>query len=149
MKTPLVALAIALAACLTEPKVEQVSLDQFEAVVADHRGQAVLVYAWADWARPSVEFLPSIVELNREYEATETAVILLRLDGRSETLPAQVSQYVLSEGVELAMGRLGLTELPAALVYDHAGTLQHRLEHSSDLPLIPADIADAVAAVLP
>ena len=149
MKPLLVALALTLASCSSEPYIEQVSLDEFASVVAGHRGQPLLVYAWADWARLSVEFLPSVVELSQEYGATETAVILLRLDGREETFPAPVSQYVLSDDVEPAMGRLGLADLPAALVYSTDGNLRHKLENSGEYPLAPADIADAVSSVLP
>ena len=140
---------LALAACSNQPSVEEVSLDQFGAVVAAHRGQTVLVYAWAEWARASIEFLPSVVELSREYETTDTALILVRLDGHSQAVPAQVSQYMLTDSVEVSMGRLGLAELPAALVYDREGELRHRLEHSGESPLTPADIADAVVSVLP
>ena len=113
------------------------------------RGGVVVVYVWAEWSRRSVELLPSIAEFGREYETTGTGVALLRLDGRTDAVSGAVAQYSLTDDVERAMARLGVSELPAAVIYDSGGELRYRLESSPENPLTPADIADATESLIP
>jgi len=113
------------------------------------RGDVAVVYVWAEWSRRSVELLPSIVELGREYEASGASMALLRLDGLEETVIDAGAQYSLTEPVEGALARLKVSDLPAALIYDSDGELRYRLESSPENPLIPADIADATESLIP
>ena len=148
MKRFSIALTLALLACSSDPRVEQVYWREFEERRLALRSDVAVVYVWAEWSRRSVELLPSIVELGREYEAAGAVVVLVRLDGVAGPVTGADAQYSLTDGVERAMSRLGLADLPAAAVYDSEGELRYRLESSPENPLTPADIADAIESLI-
>lgn len=105
-----------------------------------HRGQVVLVDVWATWCRPCVASWPKLVDITEKYREKGLAVLTLNTD-----LPEQreaVEEFLRERGAPgeslllrvenfddfvRKVGRQWEGGLPAILLYDRAGNLQHEL----------------------
>lgn len=129
------------AAPATQPAVADVALrvagvEELEHLLAESRGQVVLVDFWATWCLPCVEQFPHTVTLHREHRARGLAVIsvsmneldeqpevLAFLERQNATFPNLLSKY--GGGTEAVEA----FELPGAVpyyrVYDRSGELRY------------------------
>jgi thiol-disulfide isomerase/thioredoxin len=100
-------------------------------VIADLRGQWVVVNYWAKWCKPCIAEIPELNRLNREFAAV--TVLGVNYDGESgEELSTQIRDL----GVDFAMlaqdpaPELGTPRpmvLPTTLILDPAGQLTQTL----------------------
>ena len=160
-------LTLSLQACGNRsPKLERISLSEWDQVLLSHEGQVLVVNVWASWCRNCVELFPSVVELQSEYEPAGTQFVSLCLDdvdGPEEVRAAEQflanvfegkhgissRHYALEEDFTEIMDRLSLPNLPAVLVYDSAGRLRHMLSVDDlNSELSPADIEDAIESLI-
>lgn len=63
-----------------------------EWILADHRGQVVLINYWATWCGPCQEELPTLEQISREYTPKGLAVLGISLDAGTDA-PAKVRQF--------------------------------------------------------
>lgn len=160
-------LILSLGACgASSPKLERISLQEWEQVRRSYQGQVLVVNVWASWCRACVELFPSIVELQREYEPAGTQFVSLCLDDLAELEdvariqsfltsafgdPHGVSSghYAFEEDFADIMDRLSLPSLPGVLVYDAAGQLRHKLSGDElNNEVSPADVEDAIESLI-
>jgi thiol-disulfide isomerase/thioredoxin len=104
------------------------------------RQAPMIVYAWASWSRESVELLPTILELEQEYEGRGVDFVYVSLDvDDSEYAQAMMRQlngppfYRLAASLEQAAAALGISEPPALIVYI-GGAAQATIEGGSLAP---------------
>jgi hypothetical protein len=106
-----------------------------------------VVYVWASWSRDSVELLPSVLELQREYEPLGIEFVFLSLDiDSAEPAVALMTElegphfYRLTVRLEEATSLLQISEPPAILGYSSAATEPIRMEPGLDeMRVAPAD----------
>ena len=127
----------------------RVSSEQFDQALASTR-VPVVVLLWADWSRPAVEILPSAAELAAEYESGVVfwTVALGEPELKPKGFPLSSRRFILEEDPTVALSRLGLQDVPAALLYEPGGKLRFALGSSDDAPLSPADLADAIESLM-
>ena len=112
--------------------------------------QPTMAYVWAPWSRPSIELLPSVVELEREYADVPVVYVCLEGDdggflGKLEPLGRQLR---LAADYAEAVEELQLPEPPAALLYGAGGELLRTMTAEDQAnPLTPEDIADALERI--
>lgn len=141
-------LSAILAGCGNRAAVEDVTGQQWLVRIGQRSGPAA-VYVWASWSRPSVELLPTILELQQEYEPRGVQFFYLSLDADSEEdargLMREVDGppfYRLTAPLEQAAELLGIYEPPAILAYPGDGEPPFRLESGpSEEAFSPEDAA--------
>ncbi len=150
----------------SSPKLERISLQEWEQVRRSYQGQVLVVNVWASWCRACVELFPSIVELQREYEPAGAQFVSLCLDDLAELEdvgriqgfltsafgdPHGISSYhyAFEEDFADIIDRLSLPSLPGVLVYDAAGQLRHKLSGDElNNEVSPADVEDAIESLI-
>ena len=151
----------------SSPKLERISLQEWEQVRRSYQGQVLVVNVWASWCRACVELFPSIVELQREYEPAGTQFVSLCLDDLDEPGEVRATEnllaslfrddppgvssyhYAFEEDFADIMDRLSLPSLPAVLVYDAARQLRHKLSGDElNNEVSPADVEDAIESLI-
>ncbi len=135
----------------------------FDARVAKHLGQVVLVDFWATWCAPCVEQLSHTAELAERYRGRELVVMSVSCDEPTDLEPIRavlqskgadvienlVSQFGGSpqtmEAFEIAPGAL-----PAYKLYDRNGALRQtfELDLQAERQFTPEDIDAAVEKLL-
>lgn len=114
------------------------------------RSGATVVYAWASWSRDSVELLPTVLELQQEYEPLGIDFIYVSLDVDSPEPAIELMRelggppfFRLTTSLEDAAAQLGIQEPPTLQGYpvgeSEAITLDPTLDGMGVSP------ADAVA----
>ncbi len=90
----------------------------------ESRETPTVVYAWASWSRESVELLPTILELEGEYEGRGVEFVYVSLDvddpAAAQTLMRELDGppfYRIAAPLEEAAAALGISEPPAMIVY--------------------------------
>ena len=160
---------IALAGCARPPPppvaLRQLDEAKFADVVAQHRGNVVLVDFWATWCSPCVKLFPHAVELHRKGAGRGLVVVSVSLDDLKdepqvrkflETQRAAFDNYIASDGGSAEVwDALGLkSNLPQLKLFDRSGKLRHHFPESatkfpaSDTKVTPADLDRAVEALL-
>jgi thiol-disulfide isomerase/thioredoxin len=97
------------------------------ATLADFRGRALLVNLWATWCAPCVAEMPTLDALAaREGEALQVLAVSQDRDGRAkvESFFAERRFSMLQPFLDPQMGlmeELGVTTLPATILYDAGG----------------------------
>jgi thiol-disulfide isomerase/thioredoxin len=132
-----------------------VSPDQLESAIRSTEAPLV-VLLWGDWSRPAVEILPAAGELAAEYEGEGLAFYTVSLEqtpGKEarrvlDGFPSSARHFTLEEDPAVTLTRFGLGDVPAALLYAPSGELRSSFGSSDDAPLTPADLADAIDALL-
>ncbi len=71
------------------PAVTVGSVPEYDALVAKHQGEVILVDFWATWCGPCVESFPHTVELAQKYRAQGLAAISVSLDDPDELATVQ------------------------------------------------------------
>ncbi len=67
----------------------------FDAVIAKHKGQVVLVDYWATWCAPCRKKFPHTVELSRQYKLQGLAVVSVAFDDKEDQ--AKVEQFLVEQ----------------------------------------------------
>ena len=98
------------------------------------RDTPMVVYAWASWSRESVELLPTILELEQEYEGRGVEFLYVSLDvddrAAAQTLMRELNgppSYRIAAPLDEAAAALGISEPPAMISY-RGGTTQSTIE---------------------
>lgn len=65
---------------LKPAKVEPVTAAEFRAILAQHRGEVVLVNLWATWCKPCIKELPDIARVYQKYKDQKFTVIAVSFD---------------------------------------------------------------------
>jgi thiol-disulfide isomerase/thioredoxin len=118
----------------------EVDLAGLKARLGAHRGKVVLVDIWATWCRPCVKAWPKLVRIADEYDEKGLAVLTLSTDAPEKAedvvkflqrrgAPGESLLLVADNYDEFvrAVGREWEGGVPALLLYDRAGELQHEL----------------------
>ena len=144
MRRALAFLAILWAAC-AGPQGSRVSPDQLEDALRSAR-VPVVVYLWADWSRDAVELLPTAAELAAEYESSVVfwTVSLGESDLEPKGFPSSSRHFTLEEDPTVTLSRLGLQDIPAALLYAPNRALRLTLGPSD---LTPTALTDAIESL--
>lgn len=118
--------------------------------LVDGRQTPMAAYAWASWSRESVELLPTILELEQEYEGRGVEFLYVSLDvddpTAAETLMRELNgppSYRIAAPLEEAVAALGINEPPALIGYRH-GAAVSMIEGES----LSADDVDALVEAL-
>lgn len=116
------------------------------------REAPTIVYAWASWSRESVELLPTILELEQEYEGrgVEFVYVSLDVDGAAEAQSLMDEAngppfYRITSSLEEAAAALGISEPPAVIGYLRAAP-QWAIEGESLSPENAAALVEALVA---
>ena len=149
-------------ACSSSPEIETVEPARWGEVLADYRGDVVVVNAWANWCRPCLDFLPRFVLLQKAEAYADVQFVSVVVDDPSDTvalsdatklvveLDARFPHFALQTEVEEALESLGLDDLPGVLVYGADGELRHRVEPDAfEEEIHLEDVEDAIDALLP
>jgi thiol:disulfide interchange protein len=110
---------------------------RFDVVLAERRGQVVLVDFWADWCEPCITNLPHVIESAGRLKEQGLAVVLVNVNAPEaaertlEFLKSQqagvatnlISQY---DGAAKSMTAFEIPSgLPCYRIYDRQGKLRH------------------------
>lgn len=132
----------------------------FDAVVAQHRGQVVLVDFWATWCGPCVKQFPHTVELSRQYAEQGLAVISVSFDEPEDA--DRVRSFLQKQGAAFTnlLSRHGASDsielfgidngaLPNYWLFNRAGELVQRFSPSDPTAEFePADLDRAIESLL-
>ena len=118
----------------------------------ERREVPTIVYAWASWSRESVELLPTILELEQEYEGRGVGFLYVSLDvddpAEAQTLMREANGppfYRIAASLEEAAATLGINEPPAMIGYSR-GVAQSAIEGDSLSPENAAALIEALVA---
>lgn len=118
----------------------------------DGRPTPTVAYAWASWSRESVELLPTILELEQEYEGRGVEFLYVSLDVddaiAAQTLMRELngpSFYRIAVPLEEAAAALGISEPPALIGY-WPGAAPSTIEGESLSPDGAEALVEALAA---
>ncbi len=134
-------------ACSGKPAAETLDAAAWRSTLTSIAQTPTVVYVWAPWSRPSVELLPTLVELEREYAAVPFLYLCLEsADGDLlDELDSQGRHLHLDVEYGAAVEDLDIPEPPAVRIYGVGGRLLHALTSGDGAnPLAPEDIADAI-----
>ncbi|MGB8356575.1 MAG: redoxin domain-containing protein [Chthoniobacteraceae bacterium] len=100
--------------------------------VTKYRGKVVLVYFFANWAKPSILGLVEVKRIVDQFPKTKVQAIGISLDKSKEALAATMTKtgidfpvYFDGKGWESPLARsLGINALPTAWVLDRSGNLR-------------------------
>jgi hypothetical protein len=140
--------------CERAASVQDLTYAEWPALV-ERRETPTVVYVWASWSQESVELLPTILELEREYEPAGVEFIYVSLD-IDDPIPAQTlmreangpSFYRMAASLEEATAALGIGEPPAMIGY-RQGAVATAIEGNSLSPENAAELVEALVADLP
>jgi thiol-disulfide isomerase/thioredoxin len=140
----------AAAAKPSKPEVELkiLSHDNFQQLVAGHKGKVVVVDVWSTTCPPCVKEFPGLVALHKQHGPDKVACVSLSLDyiGAKGKPPEAYQQRVLeflrsrdatfdnalaSESADELLNKLELGGPPAVYVYDRDGNLAKRFDNDS------------------
>lgn len=147
----LLPLLLSLAGCGGDES-RNVDWDGFSAALESRRGNIAVVYVWAPWSRESLEALPAVAELAREYEGASARFLAVGVDavGFPDAFEfGPMSDFRLRVEPSEALARLEVQDPPAALIYAPGGSLLWRLTlDDPDREFSPVNLADAVDQAL-
>lgn len=108
--------------CESPATVQDLTDAEWRQLVASRQTPTV-VYVWASWSRESVELLPTILELEQEYEGRGVEFLYVSLDvdnpAEAQTLMRELNGppfYRIAAPLEQAAAALGISEPPAMIV---------------------------------
>jgi thiol-disulfide isomerase/thioredoxin len=136
--------------CGSPPTVRDLSADGWQELIAS-RETPTIVYAWASWSRESVALLPTILELEQEYEGRGVEFLYVSLDVDdpldARTIMGELNGppfYRIAASLEEAAAALGIAEPPAMIGF-RRGAAQSTIEGDS---LSPEDAEALVEALV-
>jgi thiol-disulfide isomerase/thioredoxin len=156
-----VTLLFLLASCSDSvPDIRVVSLDEWDRTIEDYRGEPVLVNVWATWCRTCLDLLPSIAALEQREEYGGVRFLSVVVEDPDDAPALQQAQALLLEqkatfphyafqaGVEEALAKLAIENVPAVLVFDAEGVRRYHLEGDEfDNEISPGDVEAAVESL--
>ncbi|HTQ37720.1 MAG TPA: TlpA disulfide reductase family protein [Pirellulales bacterium] len=140
------------AASTTNVSLQILDYNGIQKLIADHRGQVVVLDCWATSCPPCIEEFPKLVALHKKYDPAQLACISLSFDfeglGKPEDVQADVLKFLqthgaafdnilCSESSDALLKKLNLASIPAVFVYDRQGNV-HRFEGSKAYEEVPA-----------
>jgi thiol-disulfide isomerase/thioredoxin len=123
------------------PSVQPVSFAEFQKVLAEHRGNVVVVNTWASWCAPCKKEMPELVKLGNAYAGKSVVLVLLSADD-SEVVHSKVRPTLAELGVDFPTYLMNDSSdaafinglhpkwsgaLPTTFVYDRNGVLADML----------------------
>ncbi len=134
----------------------------FDAVIAKHKGQVVLVDYWATWCAPCRKKFPHTVELSRQYKSQGLAVVSVALD--DDENQAKVERFLVEQQATFVNLRShgGASDeafdafdipdraLPCLRLFDRSGKLQKTfaIEPNADKQFTFDDVDAAITELL-
>jgi len=120
--------------------------EDFEALLAEHRGKVVLVDFWAMWCGPCVRQFPHTVELSRKFADDGLAVITVNFDDpessspqvleflrkQNAALPTLISEYGVSTESAEQFEMVADGALPGYKLFDRSGQLRFQFSALPD-----------------
>ena len=117
-----------------------VTYSQWQQKLASYRGQVVVVDFWATWCAPCIERFPHMVRLQGKYGTTgKVRFVSMNLDDRDDSdairraeeflvkQKAAFDNFRMNEVTPDVFEKLNLLSIPAVMIYDEGGKLQHKL----------------------
>jgi thiol-disulfide isomerase/thioredoxin len=153
---------LSLSACFSAaPDLKMIEPAEWRAALEDHRGAPVAVNVWANWCRSCLGFLPSFVALPGREEYGDIQFMSVVVEDPADApalaeakrlvveLDARFPHFAIQTGVEETLGLLGVSDLPAVLIFDAEGRLRHLVEADGfDGEMHLEDVEDALDSVL-
>jgi thiol-disulfide isomerase/thioredoxin len=134
----------------------------FDAVIAKHKGQVVLVDYWATWCAPCRKNFPHTVELSRHYKSQGLAVVSVAFDDEEDQ--AKVEQFLVGQQARFVNLRSqgGASDesfeafdipggaLPCLRLYDRSGKLRKTfaIDPDADKQFTFDDVEAAITELL-
>jgi thiol-disulfide isomerase/thioredoxin len=154
---------IGLSACFPPPpSVRGLPAAGWKSALDSRRGSIVAMNVWATWCQECVEDFPAFIELRAHYSGRGIEFLTLSLDdvGPAKDVGAVASflrlqvtgmpNYILLEPLSNSMDLLGISGLPAVLVYRPDGSVAFRLEGDEfENRVGRGDIEAALQSLLP
>jgi thiol-disulfide isomerase/thioredoxin len=142
--------------CTSRATVTDISSTEWSQLI-DARSAATVVYAWASWSRNSVELLPTVLELQREYEPLGIDFVYVSLDVDSPEPAIWLMHelngppfFRLTTSLEEAAEQLGIHELPTLRGYPVGESEPITLDPAlHGLGVSPADAVALLEQLLP
>ncbi|MCA9172122.1 MAG: TlpA family protein disulfide reductase [Planctomycetales bacterium] len=106
---------------------------------SDLRERAVVIVAWAYWCAPCLQEMPQLVNIQQELSELPVQFIALTAveeDGLEETRLQLVRHQVTwpnGYGAASSLKQLGISAIPALMVFDRQGRLTWQGEYAQDL----------------
>lgn len=136
--------------CGSSPAVRDLNAAGWQELIAGRETPAI-VYVWASWSRESVELLPTILELEQEYERRGVEFLYVSLDVDdpldARTIMGELNGppfYRIAASLEEAAAALGIMEPPAIIGF-RPGAAPATIEGDS---LSPEDAEALVQALV-
>lgn len=115
--------------CERTPHLRDLTESEWQELVQG-RQMPTAAYVWASWSRESVELLPTILELEQEYEG-RVEFLYVSLDVDDPKVAAALMReangppsYRMAVSLEEALGALGISEPPALVGYQQGAALE-------------------------
>lgn len=138
-----------------------VTYEEWQEILAAHRGEVVVVDFWATWCVPCIERFPEMVELARRFGPRGVTFFSMSLDDREDEAAlararelladqgAPFQHFLMDETIPDAFEKLDLLGIPAVFVYGPGGELRHRLTNDDPRDQFTAeDVERAVTELL-
>jgi thiol-disulfide isomerase/thioredoxin len=110
-----------------QPDLAYVDGEGNEVLLADYRGQVILVNYWATWCGPCVEEMPALSDLQSELGGDRFQVVTITLDRSIEDARDFLTRMdldnlpLIHDGTFSSPGRVRAIGLPMSILYDGQG----------------------------
>jgi thiol-disulfide isomerase/thioredoxin len=142
------------------------SFDEIQELIAGKRGKVVVMDAWSTSCPPCLKDFHNLVELHKQYPASDLACVSLSFDfeggvgSKPEDVREPVLAFLRSQGAtfdnvvsneesDVLYRKFKLNAVPAIFVYDRQGKLRERFEKEGAYEKVRALVAELVKEPAP